>query len=89
MSSYTQATPASLLLPSISAKACPAPIFPDLASGSLLSIGQLCDDGCTATFSATQVVIKLPNGHTVLSGHFTPTTQLWYLDVIRPTAPPR
>jgi hypothetical protein len=37
-------------LPFFSALACTVHDFPHFASGSLLSIGQLCDDGCTANF---------------------------------------
>jgi hypothetical protein len=48
---------------------------------------QLCNDGCIATFSATQVLINL-NGHTVLSGHRSPATRLQYLDVADSTASP-
>jgi hypothetical protein len=44
---------ATLALPGFSPAACQAHIFPGLASHPLLSIGQLCDDGCTATFLAT------------------------------------
>jgi hypothetical protein len=38
-------------------------------------------------FPAAQVLIKC-NGHTVLTGHRSLTTRLWYLDVISPTASP-
>jgi hypothetical protein len=39
-------------IPGISKEACTTHIFVNLASGSLLSIGQLCcDAGCTATFT--------------------------------------
>jgi hypothetical protein len=38
------------------AAACKAHLFRELHS-SLLSIGQLCDHGCEATFTETQVII--------------------------------
>jgi hypothetical protein len=34
-----------------------APIFPNLKSGSLLSVGQLCDYGCEAMFTKHMVCI--------------------------------
>jgi hypothetical protein len=43
-------------------------IFPHLASGSLLSIGQLCDHGCQALFTATHLVVTLHNT-TILTGY--------------------
>ena len=42
-------------------------VFPSLASGSLISVGVLCDAGCIATFGKNFVNITL-NGETVLSG---------------------
>ncbi|ACI66000.1 predicted protein [Phaeodactylum tricornutum CCAP 1055/1] len=61
-------------------------MFPGLASHPLLSIGQLCNDGCTATFSATR--LNIHHGDTLLlSGTRAPTTGLWYLD-LETLAPP-
>ena len=45
-------------------------IFKDLHSASLLSIGQLCDTGCSALF--TKQNLKVFNGHhsvTLKQGH--------------------
>jgi hypothetical protein len=55
-----------------------------LASGSLISIGQLCDHGCTALFTATTVEISF-NSQIILQGNRSHTTKLWTLDL--PSAP--
>ena len=58
---------------------CPfvAHIFPDTAlNTSLLSIGQLCQLGCTATFTSDTVHIVHDN-RTVLHGSKLPTDRLW------------
>jgi hypothetical protein len=60
---------------------CKADIFPGLKSGSLMSIGQLCDHGCTATFTATQVQI-FHQGRLILTGHRSiDTNNLWMLQL--------
>jgi hypothetical protein len=51
-------------------------IFPTLLTGSLLSIGKLCDFGCEATFSASEVTIKL-NNKIIMTGTRTGKTGLW------------
>jgi hypothetical protein len=60
-------------------------IVPDLASHSLLSIGQLCDAGCKVEFTATNVIV-LHNNRQVLHGTRTPATQLWHINLL-PTKP--
>jgi hypothetical protein len=58
-----------------------AHIFPSLKSGSLISIGQLCDHGCTATFEATRVRIY-HHDKVIMVGHRSPTTNnLWLLEL--------
>jgi len=52
-------------------------LFPSLGETSLLSIGQLCDAGCTALFTANKVTIK-HNNTTILQGSRSPHSQnLW------------
>ena len=65
---------AQLSLPFLPPEACKAHIFPCLASGSLISIGQLCDYGCTATFTTTTVVVSLGENQ-VCSGTRSHATQ--------------
>ncbi|EEC45165.1 predicted protein [Phaeodactylum tricornutum CCAP 1055/1] len=77
---------ATLALPGFSPSACQAHIFPGLTSHPLISIGQLCDDGCTATFSATRLEIHRDTT-LLLSGTRAPTTGLWHLD-LTPAKPP-
>ncbi|EEC46594.1 predicted protein [Phaeodactylum tricornutum CCAP 1055/1] len=77
---------ATLDLPGFSPAACQAHIFPGLASHPLLSIGQLCDDGCTATFSATRLDIHR-DATLLLSGARSPHTGLWHLDLTPPKSP--
>jgi hypothetical protein len=48
-----------LHLPDLPPAARIAHIFPALGDTSLISIGQLCDAGCTAIFNANSVHIKL------------------------------
>ena len=52
-----------------------AHVFPDLASNSLLSIGQLCDAGCTTFFTKGAITIEF-DGDTVLTGSRSPMTRL-------------
>ena len=59
-------------------------IVPDLQSHSLLSIRQLCDADCKATFTRAEVRIH-HNGTCILSGQCDPVTQLWHVNV--PTRP--
>jgi hypothetical protein len=59
---------AELPLPHLPPAACLCHIFPQLSSGSLLYIGQLCDHGCEALFTATQLIITLQD-KTILLGH--------------------
>ena len=42
---------------SVSKQATSATIFPALTNSSLLSIGQLCDDNCSAIFTKTNLQI--------------------------------
>lgn len=48
---------ASLNIPTLPAAVWQVHIFPQLASGSLLSINQLYDNGCTATFDKNKLYI--------------------------------
>jgi hypothetical protein len=45
--------------PNLPAKALEAHVFPGLNGQALLSIGTFCDAGCTATFTAKDVIITL------------------------------
>ena len=73
---------AELDIPQLPANAKKTHIFPHLASGSLLSIGQLCDAGCTALFETHKLYI-FHNGKIILQGTRQPS-KLWTIDL--PTA---
>jgi hypothetical protein len=66
----------TLKLPNLPRAAQSAHIFPKMQS-ALLSIPKLCDAGCTAHFSNTNVVVRTQDGTVVLSGHRDPITKLW------------
>ena len=51
-------------------------VHPALKSASLISIGQLCDDGCTATFDKTKLEI-IKNNKIIVQGHRNPDDGLW------------
>ena len=56
-------------------------VFPSLASGSLLSIGQLCDVGCHAYFHKNNVKVIYQN-NIILSGTRTSQTNgLWSISI--------
>ena len=59
---------ASLGITELSDKANMTHLFQSLASGSLISIGQLCDAGCEAYFNKNTVNITL-NGQIIINGH--------------------
>ena len=48
---------ATLHVPGLPKASLTAHVFPQLASGSLLSVGQLCDSGCIATFDKDKLYI--------------------------------
>ena len=48
---------AILPIPTVSTQAKEATIFPALTNSSLLSIGQLCNDDCTAIFTKTDMKV--------------------------------
>ena len=65
---------------SFSATAQKAHVFPSLTSASLISIGQLCDNGCTAILNNKALTIY-KNGHPVLRGIRNLVDGLWDIDL--------
>ena len=51
-------------------------VYPKLSNESLLSIGQLCDEGCTAIFTKAKLYI-LRNGQVILTGKRNLSDGLW------------
>ena len=65
-----------------------AHIFPHLPSGDLISIGQLCDYGCIATFTATHLSV-VKDGLMVLEGRRSYTSGMWQVKLTsKPTGLP-
>ena len=87
---------ASLPIPNLPAIATKAHGFPHLASGSLLSVGQLYDQQCTAVFTSTKAHIYknkdvqiIPTGQSILEGTRSAHDQLWSVQLVPPTHPLR
>ena len=84
-----------LPIPDLPLTATQAHGFNHLASGSLLSVGQLCDHHCNAIFEKHQVCIfktaqvtiqpRLPP---ILTGHCTAHDKLWSVRLHPPVHPP-
>ena len=72
-------------LPGLPPEAAKAHLFKELAqgSGSLVSLGQLCDHGCTATFDATTVKVYHKQ-QCIITGHRTAHTGLWHIPISPP-----
>lgn len=79
MSTHT----AELPLPALPRKSRIAHLFPALKGTSLLSVSQLCDAGCTATFKNNIVEVTL-NAKTILTGQRCPHTKLWTAELKPP-----
>jgi hypothetical protein len=78
-STITSTHTATLDLPGLPPEACQAHIFPELASGSLISVGKLCNHDCKAIFEKNTLHIER-HGNIVLTGSRHPTNDLWYFD---------
>lgn len=68
---------APLQIPHLPPSECKAHIFPQLANNSLISISQLCGNGCMATFTHDKVTIHYQH-IPILHGYHNYTTGLWY-----------
>lgn len=83
----TSSHTATLNIPTLPAAAGKAHIFPSLTSGSLLSIGQLCDFGCTVNFNNTHMTVYNKENTTILTGKRDPTTGMWRVPLPIPQLP--
>jgi hypothetical protein len=70
----------NLLLTDLQPQARQAHILPRLVQNSLISVGQLCDNGCTVTFTQDQVTVS-KNGKCVMYGSQDPKSRLWRVDL--------
>lgn len=55
-----------------------AHVVPDLQTHSLLSLGQLCDSGCTATIDKNTIDVTY-NDEIIITGKRSPSTTLWHM----------
>jgi hypothetical protein len=76
---------ATLNIPSLPQTARRAHILPGLAQHSLLSVGQMCDSGCSVTFTASNVTVT-NGGATILMGKRDKQSNLWSVP-LNPTPP--
>eukprot|EP00978_Attheya_sp_CCMP212_P003910 scaffold8341_cov57-Attheya_sp.AAC.7 len=75
---------AYLNIPGLPASARECHIFPELTSGSLLSIGLLCDHDCDVNFRKCKVHI-IYEGNEILTGQRDYSNGLWSIDIPTPT----
>jgi hypothetical protein len=72
---------AELDIPELNAAASKAHVFPAMANHSLLSVGQLCDEGYIVTFKQAEVTICDSRNSQILSGPRDLNTGLWRINV--------
>jgi hypothetical protein len=72
---------ADLDIPELNATASKAHIFPGMANHSLLSVGQLCDEGYIVTFKQATVDICDSGNFQILSGPRDLNTGLWRINL--------
>jgi hypothetical protein len=68
-------------IPELNAAASKAHVFPRMANQSLLSVGQLCDEGYIVTFRQDTVTICNSKSSKLLSGPRDETTGLWRINL--------
>jgi hypothetical protein len=70
----------NLLLTDLPPQARQAHILPGLVHNSLISVGQLCDNGCSVTFTQDQVTVSKIE-KCVMYGSRDPKSRLWQVDL--------
>jgi hypothetical protein len=70
----------NLLLTDMPPQARQAHILPGLVHNSLIAVGQLCDNGCSVTFTQDQVTVS-KNQKCVMYGSRDPRSRLWRVDL--------
>jgi hypothetical protein len=68
-------------IPELNADASKAHVFPGMANNSLLSVGQLCDEGYIVTFKQDEVTICDSGKSQILSGPRDLNTGLWRINL--------
>jgi hypothetical protein len=72
---------AELDIPELNAAASKAHVFPVMANRSLLSVGQLCDEGYIVTFKQASVTICDSEKSQILNGPRDVNTGLWRINL--------
>jgi hypothetical protein len=72
---------AELDIPELNAAASKAHVFPGMTHHSLLSVGQLCDEGYIVTFKQAEVTICDSGDSQILSGPRDLNTGLWRINL--------
>jgi hypothetical protein len=72
---------AELDIPELNAAASKAHVFPGMANHSLLSVGQLCDEGYIVTFKQASVTIYDSEKSQILSGPRDLDTGIWRINL--------
>jgi hypothetical protein len=72
---------AELDIPELNTAASKTHVFPGMANHSLLSVGQLCDEGYIFTFKRAAVTICNPDNSQILSGPRYSNTGLWRINL--------
>jgi hypothetical protein len=72
---------ADLDIPGLNAAASKAHVFPGMENYSLLSVGQLCDEGYIVTFQRDTVTICNSENSKLLTGPWDDTTGLWRINL--------
>jgi hypothetical protein len=70
----------NLLLTDLPHQARQAHILQGLVHTSLISVGQLCDNGCSVTFTQDQFTVS-KNGKCVMYGSRDPKSRLWRVNL--------
>jgi hypothetical protein len=72
---------AELDIPELNAAASKAHVFPGMANHSLLSVGQLCDEGYIVTFKQASVTVCKSQKSQILNGPQALDTGLWRINL--------
>jgi hypothetical protein len=72
--------PCNFLLTGLPPQARQAHILPGLVHNSLISVGKLCDNGCSITFTHYQVTVT-KNKECVMRGSREPKSRLWRVNL--------
>ena len=67
-------------IPGLPPAATQSHIVPDMTTHNLLSVGQLCDAGCSATITNEKIEVTHED-KVILTGTRSPETTLWHLDL--------